>query len=125
MAAKLAEQRKREKQIERDLAQFLKAEDTIERARTRRDKAVARAEAQLEESISSVRAKRAAMLAQMNDRGQSASDLADLTGLSASEVRELLREHKANQDAEAETNAASAAPESAPSAAGGDSTAAS
>lgn len=120
MADKLAEQRRREREVQDLLEGFLRTEDTISKAATKREAAIARADAELAAAEDSVKTERAAAVAAMRALGQSVSDIADLTGLPASQVRSLIQHARAadkgSSDPTTETSRAArdSVPDSAP-----------
>ncbi len=91
MADKLAEQRRREQEVQDRLESFLRAQDTIDSARAKRDAAIAKADRALAAAQESVDDERAEHVAAMRAAGQSVTDIADLTGITAKEVRALAR----------------------------------
>ncbi|MGH3803927.1 MAG: hypothetical protein ACRDTD_28110 [Pseudonocardiaceae bacterium] len=91
MAAKLAEQRKREEANEADLARFFETEESLTKAAHDRDAAIDKARRDYEKATSKVTSSRAESLAAMRDRGESVADLATLTGLTTREVNALLK----------------------------------
>lgn len=106
MADKLAEQRRRERDVQDLLEGFLKTEDTLSKAADKRDAAIASADAELAATENAVQAERATAVAAMRTLGQSVSDIADLTGLPASQVRSLIQHARAaTKDAGAPTTA--------------------
>ncbi len=107
MAEHLAARREREKRLQEHLAAFFKTEDKLTSARERRDAARARADERYERDTAAVRERRAELVAAMRDVGQTVGDIADLTGLSSPDVRELHRAAgKSSERAEAQNSGA-------------------
>ena len=103
MAAKLAEQRKREQANEADLATFFETEDALTAAADERDAAIAKAHSDYDKATGKVTATRSSALAAIRGRGETVADLATLTGLTTREVNALLKTTHGSSPAEKKT----------------------
>lgn len=118
VAAQREAQRKRDKDNENDLAAILHAAGAVPAAEAVRDKAIVAARDKFDRKVEAAHSRIGAALAAMRDRGESIATLAELTELSETEVRRLLKLHtdKATEsdsdsaDKSATTTAAGTAP---------------
>ncbi|GAA4825123.1 hypothetical protein [Tomitella cavernea] len=91
MTEHLAARREREKKLQNALAAFFRTDDKLATARARRDAAYARADERYTRDTAATTGKRSALIVTMRELGQSVADIAELTGLSQADVRELHR----------------------------------
>ena len=90
LADRVAAARQRERENEADLATYFEQDSVIEEAASTRDAAIAKANKTFESATANASAVAAEALARMNARGETAAELAAVTGLSLADVRRHL-----------------------------------
>lgn len=91
MAAKLKAQQERDRQNEADLTTFFELDATVAKAAEQRDAVITKAHADYVAATTGAQVGQAEALGKMKDRGLAESELAELTGLTLSEVRKTLK----------------------------------
>ncbi len=99
LADKQAATRAREKANEDDLAAFFTHTETVEDAARIRHEIIAAAHTAYDDTVTGARAEQAGRLHAMRARGETVSELAELTGWSAAEVRAALKTTTGGGDA--------------------------
>lgn len=109
LAEKLATQRAREKANETDLIEFFRNEELRDEAVSTREAAVAAAQRDYDTTVAAAQQRQAGCLRKLSDRGEKVEDLTALTGLSATEVRKLLKQGPPTAQPKAAKTASAAA----------------
>ena len=115
LADRVAAARQRERENEADLATYFEQDSVIDEAASTRDAAIAKANKTFESATANASAVAAEALARMNARGETAAELAAVTGLSLADVRRHLSslkkkvEPKSSAAADPEVSATDAA----------------
>lgn len=90
-AARLAEEQARIKKNEDDLAQFFRADETIEKARAESAQKIERIREETEERVAQSDALRATSVLALKERGETVASIASMTGLTTTELNKLLK----------------------------------
>ncbi|MCD2135987.1 hypothetical protein LQ424_29630 [Rhodococcus qingshengii] len=99
-AARLAEEQERLKKVEDDLVRFFKAQESRERISDDARARIERIREETETKIADADRSGAAAIADLKSRGETVASIAQLTGLTTTEVNKLLRSTKPKQKAE-------------------------
>lgn len=99
-AARLAEEQERLKKVEDDLVRFFKAQESREKISDDARARIQRIRAETETKISEADRSGAAAIADLKSRGESVASIAQLTGLTTTEVNKFLRSTKPKQKSE-------------------------
>ncbi|WJJ14704.1 hypothetical protein P9990_27070 (plasmid) [Prescottella equi] len=103
LADRVAAARQRERENEADLATYFEQDSVIEEAAASRDAAIAKANKAFESATANASAVAAEALARMSARGETAAELAAVTGLSLADVRRHLSSMKKKAEPKSST----------------------
>ena len=103
VAAQREAQRQRDQLNEKDLAAVLKAAEEIPAAEEQLQTAITAARQRFDDKVAAANADMGTALSAMRDRGESVSDLAELTEFSEAEVRRLIKAHNGSTTSEPAT----------------------
>jgi len=99
-AARLAEEQERLKKVEDDLVRFFKAQESREKIADDARVRIERIREETETKISEADRSGAAAISDLKSRGESVASIAQLTGLTTTEVNKFLRSTKPKQKSE-------------------------
>jgi predicted transcriptional regulator len=99
-AARLAEEQERLKKVEDDLVRFFKAQESREKISDDARARIQRIREETETKIAEADRSGAAAIADLKSRGESVASIAQLTGLTTTEVNKFLRSTKPKQKSE-------------------------
>lgn len=99
-AARLAEEQERLKKVEDDLVRFFKAQASREKISDDARARIQRIREETETKIAEADRSGAAAIADLKSRGESVASIAQLTGLTTTEVNKFLRSTKPKQKSE-------------------------
>ena len=99
-AARLAEEQERLKKVEDDLVRFFKAQESREKISDDARARIQRIREETETKIAEADRSGAAAIADLKSRGESVASVAQLTGLTTTEVNKFLRLTKPKQKSE-------------------------
>lgn len=103
VAAQREAQRQRDLLNEKDLAAVLKAAEEIPAAEEQLQSAISAARQRFDDKVAAASADMGAALSAMRERGETVSDLAELTEFSEAEVRRLIKAHNGSATPQAAT----------------------
>lgn len=101
-AARLAEEQERLKKVEDDLVRFFKAQESREKISDDARARIERIREETETKIAEADRSGAAAIADLKSRGETVASIAQLTGLTTTEVNKFLRSTKPKQKSEKE-----------------------
>lgn len=99
-AARLAEEQERLKKVEDDLVRFFKAQESREKISDDARVRIERIREETDTKIADADRSGAAAIADLKSRGETVASIAQLTGLTTTEVNKLLRSTKPKQKSE-------------------------
>ena len=103
VAAQREAQRQRDQLNEKDLAAVLKAAEEIPAAEEQLQSAISAARQRFDDKVAAANADMGTALSAMRERGETVSDLAELTDFSEAEVRRLIKAHNGSGTPQAAT----------------------